>query len=72
VKAVSALYGQVGIAAVCAALSFLRGSFYRRQRSLEHPRPRRRSPRALSVPERQEALDLMHRPEYIDEAAHEI
>ena len=62
----------VGVATLCAALGVPRASFYRWQQ----PRPRigakRCSPRALTSPERQRVLELLHEPRFADLAPAEI
>ena len=63
-------------AAVCAALGVSRASVHRRRIRLTAPaaivRPRRRPMRALSVPQQQQVLDLLHAPRFADQAPAEI
>jgi putative transposase len=58
----------VGIFAACAALGFPRSSFYRRQRPLFGPKPRRSSPRALTPTERAAVLGCLHEERFQDRA----
>lgn len=60
-----------GARAVCRSLGLPRASYYRAQqpRSPQHTvRRPRRSPLALSALERQDVLDVLHAPEYVDVA----
>jgi putative transposase len=68
-NATAELSQSVGTAAACQALNVPRASFYRWQRppSQQPPKPRKPSPRKLSAQERQEALDLLHSPEFVDQ-----
>ena len=65
----------VGVEAACDAIGLARATFYR---SLVRGRPgrssvaRRRSPRALLVPERRAILDLLHAKEFVDLAPAQI
>src|SRR5258707_1129118 len=63
-------------AAACAALGVSRASVRRRRARLTAPpaivRPRPRPTRALSVPQRQTVLDLLHAPRFADQAPAEI
>jgi putative transposase len=63
-------------AAVCAALGVSRATVQRKRVRLAAPRaisrPKPRSARALSVPRRQEVLDLLHAPRFADQAPAEI
>jgi hypothetical protein len=59
----------IGIAPACLALGVSRASFYRAQRGVPMlcpRRPRPRSPLALSEPEREAILELLHAPAYVD------
>jgi transposase InsO family protein len=64
------------LAATCAALGVSRATVHRRRFRLDAsatlPRPRPRSVRALTVPQRQEVLDLLHAPRFADQAPAEI
>ena len=63
-------------AAACAALGVSRASVQRRRARLAAPpaivRPRPRPPRALSIPQQQLVLDLLHAPRFADQAPAEI
>jgi putative transposase len=76
-EAVVALAPASGLtAAACAALGVSRASVQRRRARLTAPpaivRPRPRPTRALSVPQRQTVLDLLHAPRFADQAPAEI
>jgi putative transposase len=74
-NAVEELALVVGTAPACEALGVPRASFYRRRTSPAEPaqtRLRPRPPRALSDPERQEVLDVLHSPTYLDKAPAEV
>ena len=62
--------------AACAALGVSRATVHRRRAGLAAPRatPRPRPPpaRALSVPQRQAVLDVLHSPEFADQAPAEV
>ena len=64
------------VAAACAALGVSRASVQRRRARLATPpatrRPRPRPARALSVPQQQAVLDLLHAPRFADQAPAEI
>ena len=64
------------LAATCAALGISRATVHRRRfrlgASAMPPRLRPRSVRALTVPQRQEVLDLLHAPRFADQAPAEI
>ena len=60
---------------VCVALEVSRASLHRRRARLIAPPIRRARPtpaRALSVPQRQMVLDLLHEPRFADQAPAEI
>ena len=63
---------EFGVKTLCATVGIPRASFYRRQQ----PRPvaarERTSPRALTPPERQAALDLLHEPRFVDLSPSEV
>lgn len=62
-------------AAVCAALGVSRATVERRRcrlTALRATRPRPEPPRALSAPQRQAVLDLLHAPRFADQAPAEI
>jgi len=64
------------VAAACAALGVSRASVQRRRARLATPPatrcPRPRPARALSVPQQQTVLDLLHAPRFADQAPAEI
>lgn len=63
----------LGIAATCAAFGVARSAYYRERAPFCGPKRRRPSPpRRLSDAERQEVLDVMHEPRFIDLAPAEI
>ena len=63
-------------AAACAALGVSRATVQRRRVRLSAPppipRPRPRPARALTVPQQQAVLDLLHAPRFADQAPAEI
>jgi putative transposase len=64
------------LAATCASLGISRATVLRRRlrlgASVAVPRSRPRSPRALTGPQRQHVLDLLHAPRFADQAPAEI
>lgn len=56
---------QVGVAPICQAIGISRASLYRRRRPRQEPR-RPTSARALSAPERQEVLQVLHSERFVD------
>ena len=67
------LSGEVGLVRACDALGVARASFYRWARPRPPERkPRPRPARTLSESERQEALDLLHSPRFVDKAPREV
>ncbi len=64
------------MAAACAAPGVSRASVQRRRACLAKPpvalRPRQRPARALSVPQQQAVLNLLHAPRFADQAPAEI
>ena len=76
-NALAALTPASGITkAACAALGISRASVQRRRASQMHPplppRPRPRPQRALSIPQQQTVLGLLHEPRFADQAPPEI
>lgn len=71
-EATAELVAEMGVRAACAGMGFARGSYYRARRetrqALHTVRRPRRSPLALSAAERQEVIDVLHSPEYVDVA----
>jgi putative transposase len=65
----------VGTAVVCRALGLSRAGFYRRQQPPQVPAPgkdRNPSPRALSRVEREEVLDVLNSPRFMDLAPAQV
>ena len=65
----SAMAAHIGIAPACLALGVSRATFYRAHQAvaMSHPRrPRPRSPLALSEPEREAILEVLHAPAYVN------
>ena len=64
---------EFGVAALCVAVGLPRASFYRRQQPRRLDAGKRRpSPRALTPPERQSVLALLHEPRFVDLAPAEV
>ena len=63
---------ELGVAPLCAAVGIPRASFYRRQKPPAVPAQERTSPRALSAPERQRVLEILHEPRFVDLAPAEV
>lgn len=62
----------VGLAAACAALGVARASVYRWRAPRVTVRRPRSSPRALTPAERQQVLDVLHEPRFVDQAPAEV
>ena len=62
---------RLGVRATCEALGVAPASYYRSRR-LELPSRPRSSPRALSSKERQDVLDVLHEPRFVDLAPAEV
>jgi len=62
---------RLGVRASCEALGVAPASYYRSRRPRSPARPRS-SPRALSAEERQEVLDTLHAPRFVDLAPAEV
>ncbi len=65
----------VGVHQACQALGVSRASFYRRRQQKDAPtaeRPARRSPRALSVKERDQVRNALNSDRFIDKAPREV
>jgi putative transposase len=70
-QATEQLAPQVGVAPICDAIGVSRASLYRRRRPRQ--RPRRPTPaRALSEPERQEVLQVLHSERFVDAAPAQV
>ena len=63
---------ELGVAALCAAVGIPRASFYRWQKPSPIAVRERTSPRALSAPERQRVLEVLHEPRFVDLAPAEV
>lgn len=71
-QTVKELGPRLGVRATCAALGVAPASYYRgRHPKLAAPRPRS-SPRALTPPERQAVVDVLHEPRFVDVAPAEV
>ncbi len=71
--ATATLSQTVGVQAACSALGVSRATYYRHQRpkprsTRERPRP----PLALTAPERQAVVDVLHSPRFVDRSPHQI
>ena len=63
----------IGVAPACDALTVSRASLYRERRPrLEAVRSRPSPQRALSVPERQVVLDVLHSDRFVDRAPAQV
>ncbi len=62
---------RLGVRATCEALGAAPATYYRQRRAKPPARPRS-SPRALSLEERQDVLDVFHEPRFTDLAPGEI
>ena len=65
------LASDVGTAAACRAMGVSRATVYRRRKTPSanaQQRGKRRQPRALLDQERQEVLDVLHSPRFVDKA----
>jgi len=71
-QTVAELGPRLGVAPTCAVLGVPRTSFYRRQRPRPAQRPRPTPPRALAPAERQEVLDTLHEPRFVDLAPAQV
>ena len=60
------------VATLCAAVGIPRSSFYRWQKPRPQAGVKRISPRALTPPERQRVLELLHEPRFVDLAPAEV
>ena len=71
--AVQPLAAQVGVAPACQALGVSRATFYRRQRSTPgRQQPRPTPARALCEAEREQILDVLAGPRFVDRAPAEV
>jgi putative transposase len=68
-----ALAQEVGTARACRALGVARATLYRQRRGAARAAaPRSRPVRALTIPERQTVLDLLHSERFVDQAPTEV
>ena len=71
-EATFVLVEEMGVRAACSGMGLPRASYYRARQearlALHTVRRPRRSPLALSKLERQDVIDVLHSPEYIDVA----
>ena len=70
--AASQLAAQVGVRAACSALGVPRPTYYRRCHPPSVARPRPRPPLALSAPEEQTVLDVLHSERFVDQSPTEV
>jgi putative transposase len=70
-KAIQSLAQEVNVRSACQALSFPRGSYYRRLKP-ESPQDRPAPPLALSPEEKQGVLAVLHSTRFLDQAPREI
>ena len=63
---------RLGVASVCNALSVPRACYYRWKAPVHGPHRPRSSPRALPAEERQDVVDLLHSPRFVDQALAEV
>jgi putative transposase len=70
------LSSDIGIKPACESLDIPRARFYRVQARkhtpVVEPKKRPSPPRALSVEERQEVIDILHSDRFVDKAPHEV
>lgn len=73
-KAVNEVNTELGVKETCEALGVPRSSFYRHRwgRRLTHPRRWPRPDRALSKPNQQEVLEVLHSEPYMDKAPAQV
>ncbi len=63
---------RLGMRATCETLGVAPASYYRWCRPRAPSKPRSSPPRALSSAERQEVLDVLHEPRFVDQAPGEV
>jgi putative transposase len=70
------LSSDIGIKPACESLDIPRSRFYRVQARknmpVVEPKKRPSPPRALSIEERQEVIDILHSDRFVDKAPHEV
>jgi putative transposase len=67
-----ALAGRVGVRAACTALAVARPTYYRHRQPAGAARVRPRPPLALSAPEEQAVLDVLHSERFVDQSPTEV
>ncbi len=70
--AVDGVRPKIGVKRACAALGLPRASYYRRRRPSAVPKPRPTPRRALTGVERQEVLEVLHSPPFVDRAPAQV
>jgi putative transposase len=63
---------ELGVQPMCAGLGLARASYYRRLRPIRRPKAKPIRPRALSVGERQEVLEVLNSERFWDQAPGEV
>jgi putative transposase len=71
-SALSQLVTRVGVAPACAALGLSRAQYYRRKKPVAERKPRPTPPRALSVAERAEVLEVLDSERFVDEPVRQV
>ena len=74
-EAASSLVLSLGAASACKGMGVSRATYYRASKPhapLHTVRQPRRSPLALDATERQQVLDVLHAPQYVDSAPHTV
>jgi putative transposase len=71
-QATESLAAQVGVRPACSALNVSPATFYRRRGPATPPKPRPTPPLALPAQERQEVLDTLHSPRFVDAAPRQV
>lgn len=72
-QTVAELGPRLGVAPTCAALEIPRATYYRHQKPRAEPATRRpASVRALTQAERQDVLDVLHEPRFVDQSPAEV
>lgn len=74
IDAAEKLSSDVGTAEACRALSVSRATVYRRRKPKDESEPTQRKPqpRELKPEERQEVLDTLHSPQFVDKAPAQV
>jgi putative transposase len=71
-SAVQQLAPTRGVAPVCTGLGLSRASYYRKQKPKREAQPRAKPVRALSDPEQQQILELLHSKRFVDQSPQEV